>query len=580
MKLGFSRIGKGLFIGAAGWFIAFQACGFPTNAVQAQQKSAIQLELEKLYQQDQREMPDMRLEALPKHTPDGVIFQNAPAPAQQVEPTPPRKESLLNKLPWFRKPAVEAQNRPRVVAPQQPQQTPQQSPSRYQMPSQGAPNTAQQPGKRYQVPSNATRAQQVFGEPQRPQSQPPAFVAQPFIDDDDDDDDEMDARQPQLLRQPVAPQYVPPRQFSQDGPEFRAQPTGVQTLPQINPLSREPQTGIFQNEPRSAPPMVLPAESFAPAPVAVERTAAPLPDLDAIPETPIPLIPAETAAPAAPTNPLDFFPDPFTDVSETEADVKTGEKNIPMLDVAMPPAETPLAAESPVAPETKTPTGKAPEMPLDDDAAPSAEENPFSGLKLDPPVSVEPAVAPPAETRPSQPEAALPRLDPAFADEFELPKKPAPSDARPDLPKLERIPEATLPRGEQGEIGWDEETARRDAKLRLIAERAGETGLKGFCIVSLRDKRDLTDALPAFRSTHNLRTYHFANLESKIEFDKDPLKYVPAYDGHDAILMSTQSEEREGSLDHALWFRGRLYLFTTAENKEIFQRDPALFAAH
>jgi len=254
--------------------------------------------------------------------------------------------------------------------------------------------------------------------------------------------------------------------------------------------------------------------------------------------------------------------------------------------------------------ETKTPTPQP--MPVEETPEAQIEsqlledENPLSGLKLEEPSAALPVVesdqgsqsapslpidsvpALPMETE-EAPSAAptLPELNPAFEDEFKLPvKKETSEEPIPELPVLEKIPEAVpqLPDVEQGDISWEEEEARRGAKLDLIADREGETGLKGFCIVALRDNRDLIDALPSFRSTYNLRTYHFSSLETKIEFDKDPRKYVPAYDGNDPILLSTQSEEREGSLDYALWFKGRLYLFTTHENLEIFQLDPVLYA--
>lgn len=257
-----------------------------------------------------------------------------------------------------------------------------------------------------------------------------------------------------------------------------------------------------------------------------------------------------------------------------------------MLDMEDEPAESD-AENAEIRTETKKPSEPPAQEPEQSAPAPPEDENPFSGLKLgapqDPKPSPSEAESPPdAETPPG---GKLPNLDPGFKDEFDLPQgaDDTPAQPQPELPKLDRIPDTGQPQqpaAQQGNISWEEEEAQRQAKLKLIAERVGETGLKGFCIVKLRDERDLVDALPAFRSTYNLRTYHFSDLAAKIEFDKDPEKYVPAYDGNDPILISTQSEEREGSLDHALWFRGRLYLFVDALNKERFQRDPALYAAH
>jgi len=343
--------------------------------------------------------------------------------------------------------------------------------------------------------------------------------------------------------------------------------------------------------------------------------AAKLLSLDELPKEPVPIIPEVKPEPAPEAPPMvdEFFPDPFTEMSEDKADLSKDDMEIP--DIRMDMNETPALQPIPETPEDAAPAlpevkeNKTPApQPVPVNESPAAnpdnqlleDENPFSGLKLEEPAATLPMgdADQGSQTAPSLPIDAvpalpmeteqapsgapvLPDLNPAFEDEFKLPvKKETSEEPIPELPVLEKIPEAIpeLPGVEQGDISWEEEEARRTSKLDLIADREGETGLKGFCIVALRDNRDLIDALPSFRSTYNLRTYHFSSLAMKIEFDEEPRKYVPAYDGNDPILLSTQSEEREGSLDYALWFKGRLYLFTTHENLEIFQLDPVLYA--
>ncbi len=55
MKLTMSPVTKGLIVSAAGGLILLQGSGFFLSSVDAQQKSAVQEELEKLYQQDGRQ---------------------------------------------------------------------------------------------------------------------------------------------------------------------------------------------------------------------------------------------------------------------------------------------------------------------------------------------------------------------------------------------------------------------------------------------------------------------------------------------------------------------------------------------
>lgn len=115
------------------------------------------------------------------------------------------------------------------------------------------------------------------------------------------------------------------------------------------------------------------------------------------------------------------------------------------------------------------------------------------------------------------------------------------------------------------------------AKFQRIAEREG-AGLKGFCPVALRDERDLVDATAEFSSEFGGRTFHFVSAEAKARFDAEPAKYAPARGGIDVILLESEQQSVEGRLDHAVWFRDRLYLFSSRESKDAFVRDPASYA--
>ena len=116
-------------------------------------------------------------------------------------------------------------------------------------------------------------------------------------------------------------------------------------------------------------------------------------------------------------------------------------------------------------------------------------------------------------------------------------------------------------------------------KLAMIAEREGMTGLKGFCLVELRDQLDLVDTLPEFSSVHGLKTYFFSSADAKSRFDAAPEKYALAADGHDVVQLNLNDREQEGMLDFAAWYKGQLYLFSSAENKALFRANPAAFTS-
>jgi YHS domain-containing protein len=116
------------------------------------------------------------------------------------------------------------------------------------------------------------------------------------------------------------------------------------------------------------------------------------------------------------------------------------------------------------------------------------------------------------------------------------------------------------------------------SKYEQIASRAGSAGLKGFCPVRLRDHRDLSDGLPAYRAEHNGRTYQMSSAEALGTFLSNPDKYVPVANGYDVVQYGQAGEKVEGSLDNSAWFKGRLFLFASPENKDTFVANPKHYA--
>jgi len=684
MKLQLSPITKGIIVSAAGGMMLLHGSGFSLSSVEAQQKSAIQQELERLYQEQGRQAPDMRVNSLPRETIDGRVFQNG-APGQlptatrssasgsnydpsllstnriPAPPQYPRRKSLLDRLMFWKKDKPVPRQ---VVQPVQP--THQSAQPSTATGRSADPRTQLQNGSNF-APAGRSADLDYQRPTQRPMSYPPApqggpsrqpvtletptgdSVAQPALPKWSPEPEPKPLRQPvsqpQAIRTPlisaqpepgplpvIIPKAPPVPDDSPDANRVIVSPDGFRdphentaALPGLNRSSSQ-EAPFLTPEPLQGPrPMPEDADldpAFANRPGANEQPsaaiveqpqtterplpAAKLPNLDELPDKPLPIVP-EVEKPVAqqPSAGDKNFPDPFTEISEDEADADKTDMTIPDIrmddaPVAAVPSEADASAASEESAAPQLPGVPAAESAEDTAEQPlPADDNPFSGLKLDeprtvaPPLEIEPGAAGTLPSEADKPEAggsldvpaaapSLPNIDPSFDDDFKLPvKKDTSEKPMPENPILEKIPESPLPElpaAEEGDISWEEDQARREAKLALIAAREGETGMKGFCIVELRDQRDLVDAVPAFRSTYNLRTYHFSSLEAKIRFDKAPRKYVPAYDGNDPILLSTQSEEREGSLDFALWFKGRLYLFTSQENLEVFQADPVLYS--
>jgi YHS domain-containing protein len=102
-------------------------------------------------------------------------------------------------------------------------------------------------------------------------------------------------------------------------------------------------------------------------------------------------------------------------------------------------------------------------------------------------------------------------------------------------------------------------------------------GLRGYCLVYLREHRQYVAGQAQFRSQYHSKSYTFSSIDAKREFDRHPDRYAPVQDGND-IVAATQGANVAGTLDHAAWFKGRLYLFSSAENMAAFWKAPKTYA--
>jgi YHS domain-containing protein len=116
------------------------------------------------------------------------------------------------------------------------------------------------------------------------------------------------------------------------------------------------------------------------------------------------------------------------------------------------------------------------------------------------------------------------------------------------------------------------------SKIDRISARKGLSGLKGFCPVALKDHRELLDAKPDFSAVYNGRRYFFSSAAAQALFEGNPDEYVPAAMGNDVVHLTLTGEPAPGSLEHAVWFRSKLYLFATAETMETFVSAPSIHA--
>lgn len=349
------------------------------------------------------------------------------------------------------------------------------------------------------------------------------------------------------------------------------------------------------NQPAARPGMPM----YRPAAPAVQVYEAPV----APPVPPVvhqPPLGANPNVSAAPARPQYSEPAPLAPVVNPSEPALAARP--PMVRPAKPNgASQPLLDESGIKGDSEsldlenggTPAaGRAPQM-LARPAASGSAQSPYSGLKIAPNEIEEKAdVALSAAPTPAVPAIAPTKESPAIAasstQAAAATSKPAAAEAKSK--------DADLGLDEEGDEADDGETislpaAKPDALLKKPGEPekmiattdkpaagAALKGLKGLCPVTLKDDRKLIDAQPGITSEYKGKIYNFSTADAKKAFDENPKKYVPAGDGNDVVqLTSGEKKSVEGTLDHAAWYRGRLYLFASPESRLEFVEMPSKF---
>lgn len=340
-----------------------------------------------------------------------------------------------------------------------------------------------------------------------------------------------------------------------------------------NRESLSTQPGRFQ-PPASANPIQQPRSVAQPAPEgAVQPHTTIQPRQSAERPDPGPSqaqrAPETAAVPPAPSGvPQDPFDNLFPEEPEEVADAQSGE-----LD-EMPPTVT----------ETS---------PADNPEA----GQPYTGLKLEEDLFSQAGPDPMAEQRkresrewirqqqeqnesPGDQFAArdsAPEREPAGTTHAEKPRsiEVPPVDELPTLPEPSPKKTAPTPPADSSVPAKQDE---RQSKMERIAARKGRSGLKGFCPVALRDHRELVDAAEEYAAVFNGKLYHFSSDSAMEKFLNEPSQYAPAARGVDVIHLALTGGELEGSLDYAVWYKGRLYLFAGVETMETFVAAPSSHA--
>lgn len=500
----------------------------------ASPQSDVQRELQRLYEQDGRPVPAM----------PGIGFASSATPASSGSPAQPARNPVAVSQPQTNSPAPKKETQvgffdrvSRVFKSSRSNTPPVDPGMTYPKSSQQGPPPA--PG--------------VTTSP--PIAPPPVAGTQPGI------------FQPPISANPIhnPANLIPP---SPSGESQVSAPSGQQILalpaPGGQPAKNLPELKHIMESPTSGGPAAAsPPTATAGTPgLPILDFNAPLPDAAAriAPGEPTEQKTAQVpAAPAGPSN--DPFANLFPEDSRTAADADS-EK---MVDEPVTQPYTGLTLEENTSPMNQR-AGQSDGSAQQNQGLTAADSG-KPMLQLKAPVAETASNAAPSTDASGE----MPRLD------LSLPQN-LPSLSSSGLPSLKLTPELP-PQTPAPPAGKSEVSDEQRSKLEKIAARKDQKGLKGFCPVVLRDQRDLVDASEEFSVVFNGRSYHFSSREAMAQFLEEPVKYAPAARGCDVIHLALTGEELEGSLDHAVWYKGRLYLFASMETMDTFVAAPSSHAA-
>ena len=311
--------------------------------------------------------------------------------------------------------------------------------------------------------------------------------------------------------------------------------------------------------PPAPAPIPGPVQStYFPAPVPHQASAtaaatpppapppAPAADLDVLPFNPFDELPQTAGPPPAP---------PVSDEIPVLGEADPVEEDLPML------GEEPVAQQPSAGGDSFDPFSELSEEEAD------RSGGPFTGLTLDD-VSLEgPDLA-----------ASSTAEDAADAEKFEPPiEKPASLAERVKLAPPSASETNASPAAEDSEVATASSDSEHGDKLAKIKARQHRQGLKGFCPVVLRDERDLRDTRPEFSARYMGVTYNFSSAEAQQKFESDPEKYAPIQGGTDVVLLVSEQTHARGSIEHAVWYRDRLYLFSDGTSMQTFKEEPSRY---
>lgn len=568
------------------------------SAPMAQPKSAVQKQLELLYQKDGRQMPDYM-----RNNGQQPGNNASATPQQQQMMSPQGYSSAPQAAPGGQMPSQQATPQQRTRMPSSDQNIRQDLSDYYR--SQGRT----MPRAQYGGANQTVVVDDGHAAPPKPRLIDRLNPFRRFSQKETADKSSKiaprnsvtAATQGPPYQQPASDRNAPaPPGWSDNGFAPQQSPSGMRQSMNISQPSALPNSSSYANQPavpRSAPPVVAAQQPSSSAISVSLGSSQPMRVTSATPAAPG-LVP-QTVASAGTDVPA--RPDVTVQQETPVRPEAGGQPNAP----AVPNDPANQAAAGPDALRTasvSSPTASPDDTSSEETVNPFKEvseaeadkiSTPYTGLTLQEENNAA-AARKSANAKPAMPtQSAPPAVDgrqansvtPPAANTSATPKQPALASEQKHiqpkaLPAIETSSEAPKEFVEREPATRSVESHQNTTvKMRKIGARVGQRGLKGFCPVVLRDRRDLVDANPHYYSIYESKIYCFSSASAKKEFDRSPDRYAPVAGGIDVVVKTNSDQEIDGMLDYGAWYKDRLFLFSSPESVEAFSHNPQSYAA-
>jgi YHS domain-containing protein len=117
----------------------------------------------------------------------------------------------------------------------------------------------------------------------------------------------------------------------------------------------------------------------------------------------------------------------------------------------------------------------------------------------------------------------------------------------------------------------------KKAKERDDGEQIENRAMSGYCPVTIRTQGLWQRGKSKFKSTFDGGVYYMVGPEELSAFQANPREFMAVLGGDSVVSLVNDYERVAGSVFNAVQYKGRLFLFTDAQQKKVFGEQPALF---